>query len=297
MRRLGASARVERLVDEAIEAFDLDLRGLTVLTETASGPFVVTPLLAARAGAAVVAVTRDSRFGTAAEVTAYTSQWARRLGVADAVDVHAGSALERAAEADVVTNLGFVRPIDTAFLARLRPGAVVSLMCEPWEARLQDVDVAACRAAGVPVLGTNESDPRLQTFRFVGMLALKLLLELEVEVLLSRVVLVSSEPFAGPIAQVLGEAGADLTLVDVTAGAELAATSCPRRMCPRRRRGRRRAPRPASARRRRHWCARRAAGVGGRRRRAHRRRRPRPGRTAVQASGRRRRTCRDDGHH
>lgn len=221
MRRLAVSARVARLVDEAIEAFDLDLTGLTVLTETASGPFVVTPLLAARSGAAVVAVTRDSRFGAADDVRQYTGEWASRLGVADAIEVHTGASLERAAEADLVTNLGFVRPIDSAFVARLRQGAAVSLMCEPWEVRAQDADVAACRIAGVPVLGTDERDPRLQTFRFVGMVALKLLLELEVEVLLSRVVLLSSEPFAGPILDVLAASGANVTVVDVTAGDDL----------------------------------------------------------------------------
>ena len=82
-------------------------------------------------------------------------------------------------------------PVRATFVSRLKPGAVVSLMCEPWEVRPQDVDVAACRAAGIPVLGTNERDPGVQTFRFVGMLALKLLLELEIEVLSSRIVVVS----------------------------------------------------------------------------------------------------------
>lgn len=220
MRTLAAGARVARLVDEAVSRFGLDLTGVAVLTETASGPFVVTPLLAARAGASVIAVTRDSRFGSADRVRAYTEDWAARLGVAEAIEVHVGSGCERAAEAELVTNLGFVRPIDAPFVRKLRPGAAVSLMCEPWEARSEDVDVGACRAGGVPVLGTDERDPRLQTFRFVGMLALKLLLELEVEVLLSRLVVISSEPFAGPIVDVLGAAGAEVRLVDVTQGTD-----------------------------------------------------------------------------
>jgi len=221
MRTLAAPARVERLVDEAIARFGLDLTGIAVLTEAASGPFVVTPLIAARAGASVIAVTRDSRYGEAAEVRAYAEEWAARLGVADSVEVHIGEGVERAGDAALVTNLGFVRPIDAAFVERVQPGAAVSLMCEPWEVRPEDVDVAACRAAGVPVSGTDEQDPRLQTFRFVGMLALKLLLELEVEALLSKVVLVSSEPFATPIGDVLRAAGADVLLVDVTAGSDL----------------------------------------------------------------------------
>jgi hypothetical protein len=216
MRRIDNHPRVVRLIDEAIARFDLDLSGITVLTETASGPFVATPLIAARAGASVIAVTRDSRFGSAGEVRDYTLTLAHRLGVG--VDVHVGAGGERASEAELVTNLGFVRPIDEAFVAGLAAGAVVSLMCEPWEVRRQDVSVEACRAAGVAVLGTNERDPRLQTFRFVGLLALKLLLELEVEVGLSRVIVLSSEPFSSPIVEVLRAAGADVRLVDVTAG-------------------------------------------------------------------------------
>ncbi len=221
MRRLQCDARVPRLVDEAVERFGLDLREIAVLTETGSGPFVLTPLLAARAGASVVAVTRDSRHGTAADVRAYTVEWAKRLGVADAVDVRVGSGIEHAGDADLVTNLGFVRPIGAPFVARLRRGAAVSLMCEPWEVRPTDVDVDACTAAGVPVLGTDERDPRLRTFDFVGMLALKLLLDLDVEVLFSRIVVVSSEPFASAIVAALAAAGADVTLLDVTRGDDL----------------------------------------------------------------------------
>lgn len=225
MRRLESQARVERLVDSAIARFALDLTGTVVLTETASGPFVMTPLIAARAGASVIAVTRDSRFGTADDVRRYTADWSARLGVADRVTTHVGQGAERAGEAALITNLGFVRPIDDAFLARTHPGAVVSLMCEPWEVRSEDVDVAACRRHGIPVLGTDERDPRLQTFGFVGMLALKLLLELEVEVMLSRVLVVSSEPFASPIAALLRAAGADVITLDVTVGADLRAAA------------------------------------------------------------------------
>ena len=42
---------------------DLDLSGLTVLTEAASGSFISTPLMAAAAGAKVIAVTKSSQFG------------------------------------------------------------------------------------------------------------------------------------------------------------------------------------------------------------------------------------------
>ena len=50
----------------------LDLKGKTVLTEAASGAYVVTPLLAAIAGAKVYAFTRTTRYGTVDEIFANT---------------------------------------------------------------------------------------------------------------------------------------------------------------------------------------------------------------------------------
>ena len=44
-------ARTLRLMQQAIEVNQLDLRGLTILTEMGSGAYVTTPLLAALAGA------------------------------------------------------------------------------------------------------------------------------------------------------------------------------------------------------------------------------------------------------
>jgi hypothetical protein len=218
MRTLEIDGRITRLIEEAVARFELELKGITILTEAASGPFLLTSLIAAWAGGSVIAVTRDSRYGSGQEVSAHLGNCAARLGVAGAIEVHLGAGVERASEADLITNLGFVRPIDEAFVDAMRPGAVVTLMCEPWEARSSDVDVPACRASGVPVLGTNESDPRLQTFRFLGVIAIKLLLELEVEVLLSRLLVISSEPFATPIVEMLRAMGADVQLLDVTRG-------------------------------------------------------------------------------
>ena len=42
--------RIEKLIGDAIDTYNLDLSGLTVFTEAASGNYVVTPLIAALAG-------------------------------------------------------------------------------------------------------------------------------------------------------------------------------------------------------------------------------------------------------
>ena len=72
MRKIEDSVRAMRLMQQSIQKMKLDLRGMTVLTEAASGYFIVTPLIAALAGAQkVYAVVKDTGYGTVAELEAY----------------------------------------------------------------------------------------------------------------------------------------------------------------------------------------------------------------------------------
>lgn len=211
MIRLHNQKRALRLVDEAITRVGLDLHGLRVLTEAASGAFVCTALAAARAGAdAVYAITGDSVHGTAQEVIAYGSEWAEAFGLEKRVCFSTEPAASFASESDIVTNLGFVRPIDAGFVERLPLHAVICLMWEPWEFRAGDIDVEACRLAGIPVIGTRETDDRLRIFDYVGMLAIKLLLEAGVECFRSRILLIGSDPFGTAIHGKLAALGADV---------------------------------------------------------------------------------------
>src|SRR5260370_10713233 len=153
MRRVNNRRRVDRLMRAAIDRLSLDLRGIGVLTEAASGSFAVTPLIAALAGAShVVALTGDSLHGSAAAVTDYVHGWAGDLEVADRIEITSDRRHAAASGCSLVTNLGFVRPIDAALVATLPEDAAVALMWEPWEFRAADVDLAACRARGIPVL-------------------------------------------------------------------------------------------------------------------------------------------------
>jgi hypothetical protein len=214
MIRLDNRRRVFRLIDEAIERLELKLSGLRVLTEAASGAFIVTALTAARAGAdRVHAITRDSAHGAAAEVIEYGREWAEALGVADRIHFTIGPPADFAHQSDIVTNLGFVRPIDRSLVGRLPTHAVVSLMWEPWEFRPQDVDLDACAGAGIAVIGTRETDPRLRIFDYVGLVAVKLVLESGLEVFRSRVLVLGSDPFGQEVQAKLTALGADVERV------------------------------------------------------------------------------------
>jgi hypothetical protein len=212
MRRVTDRRRAERLIRAAIGRLELDLDGIGVLTEAASGSFATTALTAALAGAApVVALTRDSAHGKAAEVADYVGGWAKELNIADRIEITQDRAHPGVAACSLVTNLGFVRPIDAALLRALPADAAVALMWEPWEFRAADIDLSACRARGIPVLGTCETDPRVETFRYVGLLAVKLLLEHEIEILGGRFLVIAEPPFLGPILEALQANGATAT--------------------------------------------------------------------------------------
>jgi hypothetical protein len=182
--------RAARLVADAIRRFALDLDGLTVVTEAASGPYRDTPLLACAAGARVHAFTRDSSYADAEAVETEALGRAAALGLGDRLTIHRARPAERPAvlaSADIVTNSGFVRPLDRALIERLPPHAVIPLMFESWELRQNEIDMAACRDHGVLVLGTDERRPPLRFDRYLGVMALRLLFELGVECVDARV--------------------------------------------------------------------------------------------------------------
>jgi len=216
LRRPGLNpARLLRLMEAAVEACRLNMSGAIVLTEAASGPYVVTPVLAAMAKAAsVVALARTSRYGSSAEVSAETSALARMAGVADRVEIVTEKLPAMVARADVVTNSGHLRPIDAAMVGWMKPTAVVPLMFEAWEldARANDVDLQALRRRGIAVAGTNERHPAVDVFSFLGTMAAKLLLDAGVAPYRARVALLCDNPFANWLVDGLAACGAHVSL-------------------------------------------------------------------------------------
>lgn len=206
--------RAVRLIDDAIARFELDLSSLTVLTEAATGAFAVTAVIAARAGAArVLALARESPYGSVADARAAVAALARLAGVPrTTIEVLDELSTDVISAADVVTNLGSVRPIDATFARSLKPTAAVSLMCEAWEWRPGDLDLDACRARGAVVIATDESANGAGVFDHCGTLAVRLVLDADVEVLRSAIVVVGGDEFARVAAAALTRSGAHVTL-------------------------------------------------------------------------------------
>ena len=208
--------RLALLVDRAVQSMNLDLSGATVLTEAATGAYVVTPVLAAVAGAERVnAITRTTRYGTVAEVREQTLQFAALLGVADRIVVHDGAPTrELAAAADVITNSGHVRPIDAKMISAMRPDCVVPLMFESWEIDMgrDDVDLEAMRSNGIRFAGTNERHPAVDVFSYLGPMAVRLLGDGATSVHASRILLICDNPFRPYLERGLRAAGADVVM-------------------------------------------------------------------------------------
>ncbi|MEA4853352.1 MAG: hypothetical protein VB082_03615 [Christensenella sp.] len=215
MQKIEDDERAIRLMRQSIKKLGLDLQGMTVLTEAASGSFIVTPLIAALSGARkVYAVVKDTGYGTEAELEAYLQEWKQKLGLSDktVIPVYDPSAV--AGEAQIVTNLRALRPIGKEVIGRMPKDGCISLMMETWEFRKEDLDLSACKNCGVPVLGTNEYDERLHIIHYVGMIALKLLMERGIEIYASDIVLIASGKYAKEITTVLEQNGAVVHICD-----------------------------------------------------------------------------------
>jgi hypothetical protein len=211
-RRPGLDPRrLLRLMRGAVRELDLDLTGRVVVTEAATGAYGVTPVIAGLAGARkVCAVARDSRFGTAEEGLSNTTELAATAGVGDRIDVIFSKEAAPLGDADIVTNSGHLRPLDASTVDRMKPGAAIPLMYEAWELRPEDVDLRACLRRGVSVAGTNERHSAVEVFRYLGLMAVKLLTGAGVAVCSSRVLLLCDNPFRPYLERGLVAAGAEV---------------------------------------------------------------------------------------
>ena len=210
--------RLLRLVRRAVAECELDLDGAVVLTEAATGAYVVTPVVAALAGARhVFALSRDTRYGSVADVTRVTMDLAARAGIADRIEIVTEKTEPIVAAADIITNSGHLRPIDARTVGWMRPDVVVPLMFEAWEldGNRADVDVDALLARGIRTAGTNERNPAVDVFNYLGPMAVKQLTDAAVAVRHSRILVICDNPFASFLGEGLRSAGADVEVVPV----------------------------------------------------------------------------------
>jgi len=200
--------RLAKGIIKAIEKFNLNLTDKVVLTEAATGNYVVTPVIAAVAGVKkVYAFTKDSVYGSMEKVKKETNSLAKILNVEDKVFIINSFGDVDFESLDIVTNTGFLRPVTRDLIEKLPCKCVIPLMYEPWEFRRGEIDLEACYEKGVKVYGTNEGDERLRTMEYIGFVVLYLLLENKYSPFSSKVLLMGCKKFVDPTSHILVQNG------------------------------------------------------------------------------------------
>ena len=209
------SKRLLSLIRKSIAECNLQLDGLTVLTEAATGAYIITPIVAAMAGAEkVYAITQDTRYGSAEEVREQTSQLAQLAKVEDKIEFITTKTQDVVAQTDIITNSGHVRPINAEMVSWMNPDAVIALMYEAWEFRPQDIDSLACQKRDIPIVGVNERHSAVDVFSFLGIMAIKQLLDAGIAVYNCNILLLCDNPFRTFIERGLLNAGAKVDTVE-----------------------------------------------------------------------------------
>ncbi len=185
--------RIDRSINEYLKRFKLDLKGLTLYTECASGYYAYLPILAAMAGAdKIFALSRDTRYGKKEELKANLMGLSRDYDLKSRIEVVFEKEKEHLSKADIVINAASVRPIDKRMISYLKPTAVIPLMYETWEFRPEDIDISECQKRGILSLGTDEEFPGASLYPMVSYTALKLMLDAGLEVFGNRILLMGS---------------------------------------------------------------------------------------------------------
>lgn len=188
----------------------IDLTGLNLLTECASKAYGFLPFVAALAGAKVSAVGRTSSYGTFDDNKHFIQELLKTEGIENRVRFYDTIVPDEVySQTDIITNSGFLRPIQSDVISKLKKTAVIPLMWETWEFRGGEIDIEACQKAQIPVIGTDEHFKDADMFAYPGMLCLKMLFEAGLEVACNKIVLLGAGLTGRLIAKTLKNNGID----------------------------------------------------------------------------------------
>lgn len=140
--------------------------------------------------------TNDTRYGSGVNNILSSKKILKGLDLESSVEFFCGDFNKKhLQEADLITNSGFLRPLDKQKLSLLKKEAVISLMYEAWELRESDIDVNYVHKTGVKLAGVWEDHPDLSVFRHVGVLGVKMALEAGYEIYGNDIVVWSNDNF------------------------------------------------------------------------------------------------------
>lgn len=203
--------RAKKIISNTIEYLQLDLSGLTILTEVGTGLFNYTPIIAQIAGAKkVYAFAKDSSYGTAAEAINACNKKLRHYNLDKEIIEFASNILPDhfISNAQIVTNSGNLRPLDKNKLKLFTPNTVIPLMYEKWELRESDLDVQFCKEKNIEIAGTWENYPSLEIFNYCKNLIIKIVFEAGFEVKSNKIIVWSNDHFGDLAVEGFNQLGA-----------------------------------------------------------------------------------------
>jgi len=205
-----------RVINGAVENLGVDLSGLTVLTEVGSGPYLFTPIIASRCGAETVyAWTFDSEYGLSSDIVQDCKRFCKEISISNIEFLENTVLTDHIAAADIITNSGFLRPLNSEKLKHCKKEVVIPLMYDKWEFRSFDIDIDFCRINKIPVAGTWENHPSLKIFDAIGALGVKMILETKREVWGNNIFVWSDDNFGNVLSETFIKLGAHKVITSV----------------------------------------------------------------------------------
>jgi len=195
---MSTDIRAIGLIKKLISHFDVDLDGMTIYTEIATGPYLYPAFIASLANASkIYAIAKNSRYGPAKEIIKTGKRLAIKLGISSKLQFVQKKYRKHLSQCDIITNTGFVRPINLNNIRSMKKTAVIPLMWETWEFRKEDLNLDECKKNEILVLGTNEHEDPCNMAPYSGILAIKLLFDLKLEIYRNNILLLGGQPTLG----------------------------------------------------------------------------------------------------
>lgn len=206
---------IDKLIAQ-VKALKLNLKGKVVLTEAASGAYVVTPLLAALAGAKVYAFSKTTSYGTVDEIFKATQNYMNEYKNGE-LDITFITELtpDIIRQADIITNSGHLRPLNQSMLQYAKDDLVIPLMYEAWEWRSADMDIDYIRSRGLKIGATNERHPKIDVFNYLGDMAVKQIFDAGICPYNNNFLLICNNDFGPFIAKTLSKLCSNLGVIDL----------------------------------------------------------------------------------
>ncbi len=194
---------IKKEIEQAIYDLDLNLEGLTILTEAGTGLFALTPIIAALANAKkVYALSKDTQYGTFEQVKITVDKIMEQYSIPkEKISVLKREDFKDYAKINIITNLGHVRPLDEKFLSKIPKNAVISYMREVWEYRNDDLDIDLCKKYNIKIAATDEEHPMVNCFRETGLIPLQLAIESKISIFDANILIISRDKFGKHIKQ------------------------------------------------------------------------------------------------